>query len=342
MDRAMPMPFLFPATDKVDDIPVIDWAVGDAPLSGETHKAAAIGNFDGVHRGHQALISEACNIARQAGTAGLEPVVITFSPHPRLYFRPDQPGFFLADEQDKIALLAATGVAAIIRLRFDDAMRQTSAEDFITSILPSLGVSDLLAGSDFAFGNDRSGDMKMISKLGSSVGVSAHSVDLLAENDDPVSSTRIRSAVAAGDMPSAQAMLGRPYIISGNVEKGDQRGRTIGFPTANIRLGMMQEPAFGVYTVAARLADDKKAPVISGIANIGRRPTVEDRGVLLEAHLFDYDGDLYGQRLNVMLLDFIRPEQAFNGLDALKDQIARDVEGARAFHERNKECRTQD
>jgi len=337
----MPMSIFYPADDKVNPIPLMDWAVGDAPLSTEGRKVAAIGNFDGVHRGHQALISQTCTLAGELG-AGIDPVVITFTPHPRLFFRPDQPGFFLADEQDKTAFLAATGVKEIIRLRFDDAMRRTSAEDFITSVLPSLGISDLLAGSDFAFGNDRSGDMDMIRQLGSPAGLSAHSVDLLASGDAAVSSTRIRSAVAAGDMQAAEAMLGRPYIISGTIEKGDQRGRTIGFPTANIRLGMMQQPAFGVYTVAIRLADAQGAPVIPGIANIGRRPTVEDRGVLLEAHLFDYDGDLYGQRINVMLLDFIRPEQAFDGLDALKEQIARDVDSARAFHARNKEFRTQD
>jgi len=329
MDPMMQNPEFYPVIDAAAGIPVLDWALGDAPLAPAQGRAAAIGNFDGVHRGHQALI------ARASAMAGLEPVVITFDPHPRLYFRPDQPGFLLADAEDKTAFLKTTGIAGIIRLRFDDALRQTSAEDFITQVLPRLGVTALLAGADFAFGNDRSGDMDMIRKIGAQSGISAHPVDLLTEGDAAVSSTRIRQALAAGEVAAARAMLGRPYTISGLVNKGDQRGRTIGFPTANIQLGKMQEPAFGVYSVAARLADAPGAPVVAGIANIGRRPTVEDRGVLLEVHLFGYDGDLYGQRVNVMLLEYIRPERSFDGIDALKDQIARDAERARAFHAQN-------
>lgn len=313
------------------DLPVSfsrhEWQVGAPPLALERPLAAAIGNFDGVHKGHQALIS------KTLGHEGHDAAVITFSPHPRRFFAPDKEGFSLADDRDKASFLAACGIDHVITIRFDDALRQTSAADFITKILPALGVSQLHAGQDFAFGNDRSGNMDLVASLGAARGITACPIDLEIEDGDAISSSRIRSVLASGDMVLARTLLGRPYIMSGDVIGGDQRGRLIGFPTANLRCPEMQAPRHGVYTVAVRLADQPDAPVYAGVANYGRRPTVEDRGVLLEVNLFDYDGDLYGQRLNVMLLDFIRPEQAFDGIEALKEQIDRDAATARACHE---------
>lgn len=318
--------------DLAAQVTVIDWAVGDAPLALNGGVAAAIGNFDGVHRGHQALISAAVN---RANGDGLVPAVMTFSPHPRRFFNPGGEGFALADDGDKIAFLAQLGVKTVIRLKFDDAMRSTSAEDFVERILPQLGVKALYAGADFAFGTGRGGGMDMIAERGAAAGITAHAVELVAGDDEVISSSRIRRLISEGRVAEAAPLLGRPYIISGEVIKGDQRGRTIGFPTANMRLHDMMPPKFGVYTIAARLADAPDAPIYGGVANLGVRPTANDRGVLLEANLFEYDGDLYGQRLNILLLDFIRPEMTFESFDKLKDQIARDAGTARVYHRDN-------
>ena len=322
----------YPEPDHL--VTTIDWAIGDDALdlsvSMAGGMAAAIGNFDGVHLGHQQLIKAAVKGAKESGLA---PAVISFSPHPRRFFSPDGKGFILSDEQDKAAFLGQLGVKYIIRLRFNDDMRTTSAEDFVTKVLPSLGVKALYAGTDFGFGNDRSGGMKMIAERGAGHGITAHPIDLIKGDEDIVSSTRIRAAIAEGDMGLAARLLGRPFIMSGTVIKGDQRGRTIGFPTANMTCGDMAIPAFGVYSISARLADHPDAPIYGGVANLGIRPTANDRGVLLEANLFGYDGDLYGQRLNIFMLDFIRPEQAFNNFDELKNQIEKDAETARIFHQ---------
>ena len=317
----------FPQTVLPQDVEVIDWSIGDAPLDCPNGLAAAIGNFDGVHLGHQHLI-------KAAVADGKTPAVITFTPHPKRFFNPEAEGFALTDDQDKSAFIAGLGVKVILRLRFDEAMRQTSAEDFITKILPALGVRSLYAGEDFGFGNNRSGGMDMIKTLGQDYGITTHAIGLMDQGDAVISSTRIRGLIKSGQMAEAAALLGRPYTISGAVIKGDQRGRTIGFPTANLTLPHMTKPAFGVYTVAACLVDQPEAPYFGGVANIGIRPTATDRGVLLETHIFDYDGDLYGQRVNIFLLDHIRPERAFDNFDQLKDQIALDAATARQFHHR--------
>ena len=322
-------PMHYPQMKLPEDVKVIDWSIGDAPLDFPQGLAAAIGNFDGVHLGHQYLI--------QAAVAdGKTPAVITFSPHPKRFFNPDADGFSLSDDQDKSAFMAALGVKVILRLKFDNAMRQTSAEDFVTKVLPSLGVQSLYAGEDFGFGNNRSGGMDLIQTLGQDYGITTHAVALKEDSDVVISSTRIRDLIKTGDVTTAASLLGRPYTISGDVIKGDQRGRTIGFPTANITLPEMTKPAFGVYTVAACLADQPDAPIMGGVANIGVRPTAIDRGVLLEVHVFDYDGDLYGQRVNIFLLDHIRAERAFENFDQLKNQIALDAETARQFLQNNK------
>ena len=321
MKPFQPPPFRIP-----DTVRLFDWKVGDGPLDHGLRLAAAIGNFDGVHLGHRKLIKAA------GGAEGMTPAVVTFAPHPRRFFKPGDEGFLLADTADKNALLADAGAEVVVNLRFDDALRETSAGEFIHDVLPALGVGALCAGEDFAFGNDRRGNLDMVAAEGAEVGIEACPVEILKDDGGPVSSSRIREALRAGRMDEAAGLLGRPFTISGGVEEGDRRGRELGFPTANIALGEMLQPAFGVYAVAVRLADQPDAPVRAGVANLGRRPSVNDRGVLLEANVFDYDGDLYGQRLNVMLLDFIRPEKTFDGLDALREQIGHDADAARAFH----------
>jgi len=324
------MPFMtFPKTTLPHGVDVVDWAIGDAPLRFDNGLAAAIGNFDGVHLGHQHLI-------KAAMADGKTPAVITFAPHPRRFFSPVSDGFYLCGEADKLAFIASLGVRVILRLTFNDAMRNTSAEDFITKVLPALGVQALYAGEDFGFGNNRSGGMDMIDRLGRDHGISTHPVAILQEDQDAISSTRIRGLISQGEMAQAAAMLGRPFAISGAIIKGDQRGRTIGFPTANMTLDEMTKPAFGVYSIAMAVpksSDGDQAPKIyPGVANLGIRPTAPDRGVLLESHLFGYDGDLYDQRVSVFLLDFIRPERAFDNFDQLREQIALDAESAKRFH----------
>ena len=327
------MPDLTRPLQIAPDCQLIDWSINQPlPTSeradhGAPSLAAAIGNFDGVHLGHRKLIAGACSHGD-----GLIPSVITFHPHPRRYFQPDLPGFALADDTDKLALLSDAGVRRIIRLEFDDAMRQTTAHDFVSRILPALGVRALYAGADFAFGKQRSGNMDMIREDGRQYGIDAHTVALESDEDAIISSSRIRAAIARADMAEAARMLGRPYVISGHVCHGEKRGRTIGFPTANIMLGDYVLPPFGVYAISAWLPDAPDQPKMAGVANIGMRPTVDGQTPRLEANLFDVDLDLYDRRINVSFLDFIRPEQRFDNLDQLRHHIAQDVESARAFH----------
>jgi len=307
---------------------VVRWQIGDAALDGPP-LAAAIGNFDGVHRGHQKVVAAACDAAKRDG---LVPAVITFDPHPREFFRQEDAPFHLADRTEKDRLLSNLDVDRIIHVSFDEALRRTDAEDFVSSVLPALGVKQLYAGSDFAFGRGRGGQIDTINDFGASVGIAAVSVALLQdENSVVISSSRIRAALQAGDPVAAASMLGRDWAVTGTVIKGDQRGRKIGFPTANIALETLQHPAFGVYAVEIDIDDGTAAPQkrAGGVANIGIRPTFEKKDVLCEAHLFDSDCDLYGQRLLVRLKAFLRPEQRFSGIDALLAQIATDAEQAR-------------
>lgn len=304
------------------------WQIGDAPLDGPP-LAAAIGNFDGVHRGHQKLVMAACEAAKRDG---LMPAIITFNPHPRDFFRQEAAPFRLADNAEKDRLLSGLHVERIIHVSFDDALRRTDAEDFVSSVLPAIGVKRLFAGADFAFGRGRGGQIDTINDYGVAVGIKAYSVPLLQDDNSVViSSSRIRAALQAGDPSAAAAMLGRDWAVTGTVITGDQRGRTIGFPTANIALENLQHPAFGVYAVEIDLDDGQAAPrrLAGGVANIGIRPTFEERGVLCEAHLFDGNYELYGQRLLVRLKAFLRPEQRFAGIDELLAQIAADAEQAR-------------
>ena len=315
---------------KLESCETIDWSVGDAPLDGPG-TVAAIGNFDGVHRGHIQVITTAIEAAK---SSGLSSAVITFAPHPREFFRQDDAPFHLVDRHEKDRLIAALGVDRIIHVRFDDALRRTDAETFVTSVLPSLGVRSLFAGSDFAFGRGRGGDIDTINSIGADIGISANAVTLLTDpNSSVVSSSRIRAALQDGEPERATEMLGHDWAVTGNVQRGDQRGRTIGFPTANIPLGDLLHPAFGVYAVQIYEAEpgQPRRLIGNGVANIGVRPTVEDRGVLCEAHVFDQQPDLYGKRVAVCLKAFLRAERKFTGIDELTAQIAKDAREARAI-----------
>ena len=318
-------------------VDVINWAINDAPLakdwSGTTGLAAAIGNFDGVHRGHQKVVAAATDAAQRDN---LVAAVITFDPHPREFFRRDDAPFYLVDRQEKDRLLSdllgQSAPAKVIHVRFDDALRKTDARHFISHVLVSLGVRHLFAGIDFAFGKGRGGDFETINKVGKDVGMEATALPLLVDDNTAViSSSRIRAALQAGDPESAAVMLGRDWAVTGEVIRGDARGRSIGFPTANIALGSLQLPAFGVYAVEVDLEEDngRIRKIGNGVANIGIRPTVQNRGVLCETHLFDRDINLYDKRLLVRLKVFLRPEQKFSGIKELIHQIGLDAEKAR-------------
>ncbi len=313
---------------------IMQWAVGDAPLN-QGSVIAAIGNFDGVHKGHQKVIEAAVAAAK---AEGLPSAVITFDPHPREFFRQDDAPFHLADRTEKDWLLCQLGVDQIIHITFNDNLRCTDADGFVRKVLPSIGVKGLFAGADFAFGRGRGGDIDSINEFGQSVGIIAHEVPLLVDaNSVVISSTRVRAALQAGEPEQASLMLGHDWAITGIVEKGDQRGRTIGFPTANVPLGNLLHPAFGVYAVQifASNGPDENVEDIkllgNGVANIGIRPTVENRGVLCEAHLFDKEIDLYDRRLSVRLRAFLRSERKFSGIDELTAQISVDADAARAI-----------
>jgi riboflavin kinase/FMN adenylyltransferase len=283
----------------------------------------ALGNFDGVHLGHAKVLAGA-----HAGRPDAPLAALTFEPHPRELFRPDDPPFRLTLSGERADALAALGVRLLYELRFDREFSAIMAEEFVTEVLHrGLGAKHLASGPDFAFGHRRGGDTGFLAARAEALGMGVTIVPPLADAGGPFSSTRIRRLLQDGYPERAAAELGRNWAIRGVVAQGDQRGRTIGFPTANLPLGRHLEPARGVYAVTVRLPDGR---AVKGVANIGRRPTVnagpESR---LEVHLFDFDGDLYGQEIAVALHAFLRPEQKFAGLDALKAQIALDAAEAR-------------
>jgi riboflavin kinase/FMN adenylyltransferase len=284
----------------------------------------ALGNFDGVHRGHAHLLRSA-----HAARPGATLAVLTFEPHPREFFRPDDPPFRLTLSGERAAALASLGVSLIYELPFIQALSGMPAAAFVDSILfEGLGAVHLACGPDFAFGHRRGGDTTLLAERAEALGMGLTVVPPFADAQGPLSSTRIRRLLQDGYPERATAELGRAWAIRGEVAHGDKRGRTIGFPTANVALGRHLEPARGVYAVTVRLPDGSLKP---GVANLGRRPTVtQDTESRLETHLFDFDGDLYGQEISVALQVFLRAEQKFAGLNELKAQIAQDAAAARA------------
>ncbi|HEX8512672.1 MAG TPA: bifunctional riboflavin kinase/FAD synthetase [Allosphingosinicella sp.] len=284
----------------------------------------ALGNFDGFHKGHQAVVGRAVERGRAEGRPVL---VATFDPHPVRYFRPETPPFRLTSLDQRQRLFAAAGADAMIVFRFGSKLAETPAADFLSeTLLGLIGAAGVVTGEDFTFGQGRGGNIAMLAEAGSRLGFSVDSVAPVADQDGPVSSSRIRNALKAGDCAAAARLLTRPFAIEGIVEHGDKRGREIGYPTANIALGPYLRPRFGIYAVRGRLAD---GTVLQGAANLGIRPTFEPPKELLEPYFFDFRGDLYGRTLEVELVDFLRPEARYDSLDALKAQMAADCEEAR-------------
>jgi riboflavin kinase/FMN adenylyltransferase len=291
----------------------------------------ALGNFDGVHRGHQAVISRAGVIAKELG---LPHGVVTFEPHPRSVFRPQDPPFRLTPFRVKAHQLKALGVDLMISLHFDRAFAQRTAENFVIEVLhEGLGVRHIVSGYDFVFGHGRKGNAELLLAMGAELGFGVTIVSPVESEAGAIfSSTRIRDHLVAGAPKAAAELLGRAWEIDGRVEHGDARGRTIGFPTANIGLGKYLRPAAGVYAVRAGIERRNGVEWHDAVANLGTRPTVDGTDLRFEVHLLDFSGDLYGQHLRVAMIDWIRPEQKFAGIEALTAQIARDVERARLIH----------
>lgn len=284
----------------------------------------ALGNFDGFHKGHQAVVARAVTRAR----AEDRPVLVaTFDPHPARHFQPDLPPFRLTTLDQRERLFAEAGADAMLVFHFDDALAEVVAPDFVTDHLASrIGAAGVVTGEDFTFGKGRGGDVEQLKFLGRANQMSVDAVAPVAEDGEPVSSSRIRDALQAGDCETATRLLTRPFAIEGAVEHGDKRGRALGYPTANIPLGSYLRPRFGIYAVRGRLPG---GGLRDGVASLGVRPMFDPPRELLEPSFFDFEGELYGQTIEVDLVSFLRDEARFDSLDALKEQMARDSAEAR-------------
>ncbi|MCH2326534.1 MAG: bifunctional riboflavin kinase/FAD synthetase [Rhodospirillales bacterium] len=285
--------------------------------------AVAIGNFDGVHPGHQTVIHEAGLIA---GDMCRPWAVLTFEPHPRAFFTPDSEPFRLTPFRSKARRIAELGADLLIVQRFDKAFSSLPAEDFVNTVLvDGLGAGHVVSGYDFVFGHKRGGNCELLLAMGAKKGFGFTAVNAQTDSSgEAYSSTRVRERLGDADPRGAAAILGRDFEIEGRVARGEARGKSIGFPTANIPLGAYLRPALGVYAVRAAIEQENGEIWLDGVANIGVRPTFGGDGVVLEVFLFDFDDDLYGKRLRVRLVDFLRPEKKFDGVDDLKAQIAQD------------------
>lgn len=299
---------------------IADWHGVPAAARGAT---VALGNFDGVHLGHAAVLR-----AAHAARPDLPLAALTFEPHPREHFRPDDPPFRLTGLPAKAEALSALGARTVFAIPFGATLAAMSAESFVEEVLhQGIGARHLACGADFAFGHRRGGDVTFLAREAEKRGIGLTVVPAVADAAGPISSTRIRRVLQDGYPELAAAMLGRDWELRGEVFHGDKLGRELGWPTANILLGRQLEPARGVYAVTVRLADGR---VVPGVANVGRRPTLGgDPVTRLEVHLFDFAGDLYGQEIGVRIRAFLRADAKFDGLQALKDAIAADALNAR-------------
>ena len=284
-----------------------------------------IGNFDGVHAGHQAILERLHSHSERLGLPGC---VVIFEPQPREYFAPQAAPPRLTRLRDKLALFEEQGIDRVLCLAFNRRLRELSAEEFVQQVLvEGLGVRHLEVGDDFRFGCDRSGDFAFLQESGKRHGFTVESTNTVAESGERISSSRLRQVLEEGDFELAERLLGRPFSITGRVLHGQKLGRQLGSPTANVQLKRLRAPLNGVYRVSMEL----EGRIQKGVANIGTRPTVEGDGrPHLEVHLFDFDGDLYGRRVTVVFHEKLRDEQRFESLEALKLAIQADVAAARA------------
>ena len=296
--------------DKLEEL-----AAQDGPLH------LALGVFDGVHVGHRAVIARAVEAARKEGGKAF---VVTFDPHPIRVIAPEKaPASLLATLDEKAAVLKALGVEGLLVIHFDMTFAKMDAEEFVRKLLAA-DVRTIAVGEDWRFGSKRSGDVAMLRRMGGELGFQLEAVPPVMWDGERISSTRIRQAIRDGNFDAVEEMLGRPYELSGTVIEGMKLGRGLGFPTANLRLGERQTPRDGVWSV--KVDGERK-----GVANLGTRPTVDGGERLLEVHLFDFSGDLYGKELRVRFEKFLRPERKFSSVEELREQILRDAEEARRF-----------
>ena len=292
----------------------------------------ALGNFDGVHLGHREVISEAKRVAKGLNVPAS---VLTFTPHPRRFFRPDDNYFELTPGEGKIRSIEDLGVDALFSIKFDEKLAGMDGPEFVAKILAEgLRTKYVVAGYDFVFGKGRQGNLALLKSSGQEFGFGVSVVEAVSPDNKSlpaISSTAIRNHLRAGRLLSACQLLGRPWEIEGEVVKGDQRGREIGFPTANVNPGEYLNPALGVYACWVRVVRENGLDWLPGVVNVGKRPTFRGNSVTVEVHLFDFEEDLYGKTLRVILAKFIRPEIKFDGFDAIRAQIDKDSRVARSI-----------
>lgn len=293
-------------------------------------RAVTVGNFDGVHRGHQAMLNTLVDSAR---TAGLPAAVMTFEPHPRELFTPDTAPPRLASLREKCEAFATQGIDEVIVCRFNRTLASVEPEQFVRGILgQQLRARQLLIGDDFRFGRARAGDWALIERLAPELGIEARAMHSVMLDGVRVSSTAIRQALQQGQLQQAAALLGRPYSISGTVKHGDKIGRTLGFPTANIHMQHNRPPLLGIYAVEVKGLGEY---ALRGAASLGFRPTIgQQPRATLEVHLLDFDREIYGAHVHVDFLHKLRDEEKYTSLDALRVQIANDIDDTRAFFAR--------
>ncbi|PQM28672.1 bifunctional riboflavin kinase/FMN adenylyltransferase [Sphingopyxis lindanitolerans] len=286
----------------------------------------ALGNFDGFHAGHQAVVGRAVHHAKDDGRAA---IVATFDPHPVRFFKPDVPPFRLTTLDQRQELFAAAGADAMLVLPFDATLAATTAEDFITELLLGrYGAAGVVTGADFVFGKGRGGNVVTLADQARRLGFFTEMVAPVDDAEETVSSSRIRDALRTGDCATATRLLTRPFTVRNIVQHGDKNGRLLGFPTANLDMGQYLRPRYGIYAVTGRLPDGR---ILKGAANLGIRPSFDPPKLLLEPHFFDFSGDLYGQEIDIAFHAFLREEAKFDGMDALMAQIAADCDQAKAL-----------
>ena len=299
----------------------------DYNIINECHKGAsvAVGNFDGVHLGHQSIIKNAGQFSSNCPLG-----VLTFSPHPREFFKPESSAFRLMNDKSRNNRLKRLGVEILYQITFDETMASLSAYNFAEKVIAKgLGAKNLVIGADFCFGKDRTGDANMLIELGNDLGFNVEIADTVSDDDKILSSTSIRNLLSDGCTRDAAKMLGHWHRLDGLVITGDQRGRTLGYPTANISLDRLHKPRLGIYSVLVDILSGPKCGSYTGVTSVGKKPMFGDNVINCETYIFDFQEDIYGEEISVALIDFIRPEENFSSVEELILQMDLDCRKAK-------------